>query len=1080
MLLVIGAAYAQDTVSSPNAQAVIVSRDLGDPTANTWKEYDWITASGSWSALDERAPGAPASGKSLRIKGKFPARNFAYWGLQLIEAQRKIPGEAKRFVGYGRRSMDRIGLEIMLKGADGKEVKLGPKFGKGEWVKFELKVPEGMVQPISFEGFTLSNWSSKDDPTANEVIFDLSDFRVETDISSVPFDKRPYSVSISFPEIGNVFYKGEKPKVTVSASSWLGEARKLDIDAKVVSADGTERRFVVPSVTCLDSATVTTELPFDQPGGYTVKLDVKGFPETKSFSSRYAVCLEPPTLTPEQKRYSPYGINVHGGGYVGYEKFARLGFVWVRDYAYTYDWMVRARGNGEYGGWPWYNKLVATAENNGMLTLPCLMGSMQFDRNKPQSKPAPDEEWRRNLAHIVATFGTLPAFEIDNEVDGRMDPYGKEYAAYHRVFAEIVKAISPNRWAVETGVAGIYPEATRKHVLAGDFKNIDVCNGHRYCGIEAPEFNKSNANTGQGEAKQTFLRDVFRHWKSAACADGKNRQVWLTEWGWDTRAGQIVSEWEQAAYLQRGYMLGLANGLDKMFWYWYYDSDTDKPANFFDGCGIFDRFREPKPVASAFSALRHFLPADMKSVGYANLSPNAMVQIFDVKGQYVAAAFKIDIKGADFVLDKQPKADAVYDMFGAEVSGKGSRKLDIAPTWYIGLDKNDAWVKQTPLDVDSDHFVRNVAGEPLSVKVAKAGEYSIQVPAGWTSQKTDAGFDVFAPQGTPRSSAELFVTGVNAGVRKIMKIDVDIVPEAYAKSHAVDFDGAFKVDIVNQSISRKTQTVVSKLPEGWEVVPAKQSCTLDPDEKTTLSFNLRKSTPISAREIVNIPRLSIENAEGLPIDEVPVVPREWNMKKIASVKIDGDLADWSADNQVPAWMLGPRGNKEATRAYLGYSKEGLYLAFDIKDSKCFTSDPNSFWRAADCLELMFNPEGDFTEGKQWDVNHHQFWFCPLASEKRAFAGFWSRCPEQKSESDIRDIVTAVRKTGDEATGGYVMEIFIPAARIHNFKPVKGTKAGLSFTLAVQGHRDQREVFWPASKTDNLVSSPWKWGRVTLD
>ena len=1069
-----GCLYAQTN------EALLVSRDIGDPEANAWRQLDWITASGRWEPLAERAPGAPAEGKSLRIISRFPAGRFAYWGLQLVPDQRKIPGDAKRFVGYGRKHSDKVGVEIILKDAEGKERKVWIDWGDKVWKRFEIAIPEDMVRPVTFESFTLSNWFSRNDPQDNEVVFDLCDFRVETDIAKVPFAERPYSVGLSFPAVGNIFYAGEKPKVVVSAASWLGEARKLEIDAKVVSADGVERPFLVKPMTCLDSASVATELPFAQPGAYTVKLDVKGFPEPKSFSARYVVCLKPPALTPEQKRYSPYAINVHGGSYVGYDMFARLGFVWIRDYAYTFDWMLRARGNGEYGGWPWPKKMLGQAEDNGLMTLPCLMHSVRFNQNKPESLRAPDPEWRRGMAHFMASFPTLPAFEIDNEIDGRLDPWGPEYAAYHKAFGQIVKAVAPDRWAVESGVAGIYPDATRKHVKNGDFADIDVCNGHRYCGIDAPEVSKSNSNTGQGEAKKTFLRDVYREWKRAATLDGKNRQLWITEWGWDTRAGQIVTEWEQAAYLQRGYMLGLGNGVDKMFWYWNYDSDTDKPANFFDGCGIFDRFRQPKPVAAAFSAMRHFLPADMKYVGYANLSPNAMVQIFEVKGKLVAAAFKIRLGGADFTLDKQPKAEGVFDMFGAPVDGRASRKLDVAPTWYVGLDKTCDWVKQTPLDVESNHFMRNVAGEPINIVVSAKGEYTAKIPQGWTQERIPEGIAVSAPAGTPRGPAEIVVTGVNEGVSKVMKIDVDIVPEAFAKSYSVDFDGAFKVDVVNQSATNKTHRVKAVLPAGWKVEPAEQTCTLDPEEKTSLAFKLTASTAVSAAEQTAIPKLAVETAEGMVIDYVPVVPREWQIKRAPNVKIDGNLADWSTDQQMPAWMLGPRGDKEATKVYMSYANEGLYLAFDIADSKCFTSDPNSFWRAADCLEVMFTPVGDFTVGKAWGLQHHQFWFCPLAAEGRAFAGFWARAEGQKTESDIQDIKTAVKKTGDAATGGYTMEIFIPAARINGYKPAKGTVAGLSFTLAVQGHRDPREVFWPASKADNLVISPWKWGKIVFE
>ena len=72
--------------------------------------------------------------------------------------------------------------------------------------------------------------------------------------------------------------------------------------------------------------------------------------------------------------------------------------------------------------------------------------------------------------------------------------------------------------------------------------------------------------------------------------------------------------------------------------------------------------------------------------------------------------FKIRPAGEDFTLDRQPRAEGVFDMFGAPLDGRTPRKLDIAPTWYVGLDKGCDWFKQTPIDVESNHFVRNVAG----------------------------------------------------------------------------------------------------------------------------------------------------------------------------------------------------------------------------------------------------------------------------------------------------------------------------------------------------------------------------------
>lgn len=1060
-------------LAAGTALGQIVSRDISDPKSNTWKESDWVSASGSLTTGEERAPDAIQKGGSLRVTVSYPAKTFAHWGL--VPEHKKLPGNVKSISAWTRSVQGSSAVELVIKDADGKEKKFGLPVNKDkpDWRSVEIKIPDTMPQPLTLESIAIHNWGDRNNPEAATVVFDICDLRVFTDVSDIPLEERPYSVAIEFPATGNIFYKGEKPVATLAATSWLGDERTLEINARVVSSDGTAKE--IKRFTCKDSDGAELEMPFAEPGAYTLEAEIKGFPETKKISTRYVVCLEPPQLTAAQKQASPYGINIHGGTYVGYERFARLGFVWLRDYAFTYDWMTNARGEGAYAGWPWYPKILNAAKSYGLLTLPCLMRALEWDPKKPDSPVEPTEEWRRQIALIVATFPEITAWELDNEVEFRMPVEAPAYAAYHKVFGEIIHAISPKTWSVEQGAAGIFPELLRKNVLDGSFDDIDVVNGHRYCGIDAPETSKSNANTGQGEAKQTFLRDVFRQWKAAACADGKNRQVWITEFGWDTRAGQIVTEWQQAAYLQRGYLLSMANGVDKIFWYWYYDSDTDNPQNFFDGCGIFDRFRQPKPVAAAFTAMRAFLPADMKYVGYANLSPNAMAQVFEINGKYIAAAFKVDIEGADFTIDN-PKADAVYDMFGATVDAKKPRKLDIAPTWYIGLDKNSAWLAQTPVDVESDHFVRSVAGETIPVATSATGDYSIKVPEGWDVEKTGAGFNVAAPKGTPRGSAELFVTGANKGQNKVMKIDVDIVPEAYARSFAVGFDGTFKVDVVNQSAVRKTHTVIASLPAGWEVKPAQQDCTLDPEEKASLSFTLAKSTPVDARETKDIPQLLVQNDAGMTIDAVPVVPREWRMKRMAKPTLDGDLKDWPADTQMPAWMLGPRGSGEASKVYMGYAPEGLYLGFDITDSKCRTSDPRSFWRAADCLELMFNPEGTFESGKPWGVNDHQFWFCPLADENRAYAGFWARAKEQETVYDIQDIQTAVKQNDT----GYTMEIFIPAGRIHGFKPQKGTAAALSFTLAVQGHRDAREIFWPASKADNMVSTPWMWGRVILD
>jgi hypothetical protein len=306
-----------------------------------------------------------------------------------------------------------------------------------------------------------------------------------------------------------------------------------------------------------------------------------------------------------------------------------------------------------------------------------------------------------------------------------------------------------------------------------------------------------------------------------------------------------------------------------------------------------------------------------------------------------------------------------------------------------------------------------------------------------------------------------------------MNIELDIIPEVYAKSYSVQFDGKFYIECVNQSKYKKTHILKAQVPEGWVVEPALTEYTAEPNQKIKIDYVLKKSTSVRADDKENAPYIRIESEDGRLLDRAPIVQRDWTMNSKNNVKIDGNLKEWNANNQLPTWMVGPLGDNEKSKVYMAYSKDGLYLAFDVADSQCFCADPRSFWRATDCLEFMFNSSASFEIGEKWTKNHHQFWFCPLADENRAYAGIWGRAEGQESIYDIPEVKSVVKKTAD----GYIMEAFIPAQHLHGFKPVPGTMAGVSFTMAVQGHKRQREFYWPGSKADNLVVSPWAWGKV---
>lgn len=1087
------AVFAAMVGLSVTAVSEIVSKDIGDPSLNVWKPGEWVTCGGEVIAIDERPADAPAGAKALRFETRYAARAFGGWNV--APKNNVLPGKPVKLAGWVRLGNDMSSgynynfidantnrfTVAMTAPSEGGNKPQGIKLST-QWQKFELVFPDKvkskdnqmvpLKHPLKIESFSQNNWGDRNNPNAVTRKFDIYDLRLFTDMEGIAPADRPFGFEILFPVIGNVFFHGEDEVVMdLSASSWIGEKKTLRFNAEIEDAYGVKTKLDIKPMEVLDSAVRKVKLPCDMPGAYTVRLSVEGFPKKVSSVHRYVVCISHRTLTDEEKDASSYGINVHGGGYVGYEKFARLGFTWVRDYAYTYSWMVRARGEGGYSGWPWYPKIVKAAEDVGLKTLPCLMGAV---RDKD-----PDLDWRVNLAQIACHFRGLSAFELDNEADNLMFRHFDAYAKCCQVFGEVMKATRPDALAVSPGLAGIYVEQTKKLVEGGYFKDIDVVNGHRYCGKDGPEYSKANLNTGMSEAKPAYLRDVWRHWKRAACCDGKFRQLWVTEWGWDTLAGQPVSEWEQAAYLPRKWVLAMGNGVEKMFWYWYYDSDTDNPQHFFDGCGIFNRYREPKPSAASFATMRAFIPAEYEYIGTANFGPNHMAQIVRADGKIVALAYKIKKSGPDLVI-RDEKAELITDMFGRPLK-RGERKLDIAPTWYVGLDADSDWLKQCPMDLESDFYVRNVGGEPIRVKVTGPDKFkwSANPPEGWTAERKPYGFDITGPVGLKRGNTSFTVTGTNGKVSKIMSVEVDIVPQAYAKSYAAAFDGEFKMEVTNQSADDQDFTVRAALPKGWKVEPAITSTgVLKPEETKTLSFKLVES---SLKRPATSPRLEIVNGNGLQVDYAPITPRRWAMKKVnpAKISLDGNLDDWSEANRLDSFMVGPNGDKDASRFYFGWCEKGLLIAYEVDDSNCFTADPRSFWRATDCLEVQLTtPAGvKFKENAPWSVYDHQFWFCAMKDEKRVYPGFWGNCKEQKILHDVKDIKNALKTTAR----GYAAEIFIPAERLEGWNRAKvGGEMALSFTLAVQGSIKERELYWPSSKREQSMKKPWTWARVKLE
>ena len=270
-------------------------------------------------------------------------------------------------------------------------------------------------------------------------------------------------------------------------------------------------------------------------------------------------------------------------------------------------------------------------------------------------------------------------------------------------------------------------------VQSGDFDKIAVVNSHHYCGTDAPEVNLGNFNMGSESKLPSLLFDDLRAVKRAAQADGKKRQSWLTEFGWDTLAGPVVSPYEQAVYLPRAWMMALAAGTDKAFW--FYNFDAPEPKQFFDGCGLLDAKGEPKLSLCSLAGLTSVLP-NPRYVGDLEAGANTCGYVFEDGGKLVASLWTIQGDDGPTV---QFQAEQLQDYLGNPIEG-GPVRLAMAPVYAVGLSKSDRWYKQTAYSLETPHLVPAAAGDVVRpvVRITNnrdepiACQIKLVLPEGWT------------------------------------------------------------------------------------------------------------------------------------------------------------------------------------------------------------------------------------------------------------------------------------------------------------------------------------------------------------
>jgi hypothetical protein len=1125
MILLLGAAGA-----AAEAPATLVRK-----TVETFDEVAWppeasSRAAGTTRLSAEAAPDA-GGGKCLEVEVRFAGKGFEWFAVAPAEPL-AIPGDAKSVTMRFRAEDKRY--PIILNFRDGwgrtqvgtKKLDWAPP-ADAKWATATFRVPDDWVRPLTILSIATHNWSAQND--VRTVRFWVDQLEVETDLRDAdpetgalrtwkpdpqPADpakalkqapKLPLlTVAFSTGQVSNVFSR-EPPAVALSLRNWKPGTLTGTVAIRVADGDDKEIERKEQPVSVESAARIGLVLKAERFGLYRLQADLALSDGTKR-SEKMTFARLPPgrDLSEAEKQASPYGVNVNGGGdRPPVVPFRKAGIVWFRDYGFGYEWLVRAKGEDKrYAGWPWYPAIMRRYREAGAKVLPCLMKSVappQVKDGKAAGPLGPDRAWTREIVDIVEAFPEITHWELDNEYDLPREHAEAERAvgwrnlgAYHRKLADILDLLGgKDLVAVEQGHAGIWPDRARLLIAAGDYEKVGVVNGHHYCGAEPPETNIGNWNTsfeGDWRAQPPMLFfDRLRELKWAATCDGRPREAWLTEFGWDTLAGPRVPPREQAVYLARAWMVALAAGTDKCFW--FYDYDAPAPKQIFDGCGLLAADASPKLSLCALAGLTSALPTP-KYVGSLSAGEGTCGYVFENAGDLVAALWTIEAEaGPEVAL----KAREVRDFLGNRLDGLKTR-LSPAPVYAIGLDRADPLYRQTAYSLATPYVVMASAGDVVAPVVEvnnnRDGPIACTVgaalPGGWTAERTEVSATVAKGERKTLPLAITVAPGEGLGTKDVRikvseggpvkEMTLRVFVQPGLAMQVAPLEGkpgpvTLAVKIGNRSAKPLDGVLRLRVPASWKADAAETKVAgLMPGEVREVRCGLRWSADWKSGETATA---EFDAGAGRKIVQ-PIIPNCFRLCRAKDIRIDGQLDDWPARAEMPAWMLGSTHGRVDARVYLAWAPEGLYGAAEVPGAVLDKTDPRSFWEG-NCLEIFIDSRNEKRD-RAYEPGDHQFWFVPLVAEKRVYAGQWKRGGEiPETRYDIPGVRGVALAKGD----GYVMEFLLPASEIQKLKPAPGGTIGLNLNLTIKGKQFSREVYWPAPKSLNIQDRPGAWGAMDL-
>ena len=381
---------------------------------------------------------------------------------------------------------------------------------------------------------------------------------------------------------------------------------------------------------------------------------------------------------------SPWGVASGSEWFSAYPIFNPImkeaGVRWLRGF---YEWQTIQPRQG-YWNFALQDYLVASARANNLHLVGTLAYLAPWASANGGTRRFPIKDiqfWRDYVTAMVERYhADIKYWEVWNEFNGSFAENGTPeiYAELVREASIAAKKIDPTA-KIGMSVANFDVNFLDRVIKAGAANHFDYISVHPYEKLSALKFG--------GEPGFLAMAGVLRQ-MLASNHQPTDTPLWITEIGSVAPiAPNLSQDQAQANLLTKAYLLSIASGFQRVFWFEARGPSYGGQADF----GLLRADMTPRPSYEALKAMTAILGASPTAVGRIDLGDGSYGFLFDARGKYVLSAWTTKKDGVDVTFAGDVR---VSDLRSDLHSLSAGVALHLTNTPQLVLDIPDALVRQ--------------------------------------------------------------------------------------------------------------------------------------------------------------------------------------------------------------------------------------------------------------------------------------------------------------------------------------------------------------------------------------------------